>query len=270
MALVRAIIPRGGNDETKFTQITEPSLKKIGVQVLQIMEKDPSKPENIFLKYNAGIEAMFQTDLQDDDIVVFLHSDLAIIDNFFKSKVDLIFQEKKDVGLIGIAGSTEMTELGGWWMNKPLSVDIGGNYSGALVGHLIQGKSNGDMNQGNHLIKGPIGYFDNVVAVDGCILITQGKFIKEGIKFDDVSYQHNDFYDIDLCMQFLERGYKVAVADILVYHQSEGKGVFHENWKSSKEIFLNKWKSKGYTFPLDQSQFHMKPEVKSTLMEIEI
>jgi len=252
-------IPRGGNDEQKFKMFAEPSMKKIGVQALQVFDKDKEKPENIFKKYNASIEALFKTDLKDDDIIIFAHSDVGIIDNIFKEKLELLFSEKNDVAVVGIAGAIELTERGGWWMTTP----------DKMRGHLIQGKEGGGQGEGFHLQKGAIGYFDDVIAVDGCIMVTLGRFIKEGLAFDDKTYDSSDFYDIDFCFRAQEMGYKVAVADILVYHQSSGMGVFNEAWKDSKDRFIKKWSDKGLVMPFTRDQFKMK-EIQSEIVEIDI
>jgi GT2 family glycosyltransferase len=257
MANIKCIIPR--LDNQKFKIFAEPSIKKIGTQALQVFDKEINKPENIFKKYNAGIEAAIKTGLEDSDIVIFMHEDVGIIDNLFREKIELLFQEKNDVAIVGIAGAVEITERGGWWMNMP----------DKMRGHLIQGKTGGGQGEGFHLQKGPIGYFDDVVAVDGCIMITQGRFIKEGLYFDDKTYDKNDFYDIDFCFRAQEMGYKVAVADILIYHNSSGMGVFNEDWKNAKDKFFAKWSAKGMTLPFVRSQFKIK-EVQSEIVEIQI
>lgn len=252
------IIPRF-NDQ-KFQIFAEPSLRKVNAQVLQAFDKDKSKPESIFKKLNAGIEAAIQTGLNDDDIVIFMHEDVGIIDNLFREKVELLFNEKPEVAIVGIAGATELTERGGWWMTS----------SEKMRGHLIQGKSDGNLGEGFHLQKGPIGYFDDVVCVDGCLMITRGKFIKEGLSYDDKTFPSgNDFYDIDLAMRALEMGYKIAVADILIFHQSTGMGVFNEAWKNNKDIFIKKWQDKGYKLPFTADQFKKK-EINNEIVEIEI
>jgi len=258
MANIKCIVPRLNNQ--KFQIFTEPSMKKISSQVLQIFDKDPTKPENIFKKYNAGIEAVIQNGLEDGDIVIFLHEDVGIIDNLFREKIELLFQEKNDVAIVGIAGAVEITERLGWWMTTP----------DKMRGHLIQGKADGGQGEGFHLQKGPIGYFDDLVAIDGCMMITQGRFIKEGLRFDDQTFTSgNDFYDIDFGLKALEMGYKISVADILIFHQSSGMGVFNEAWKNNGKILIEKWTSKGYKLPFTRDQFKMK-EVNNEIVEINI
>jgi hypothetical protein len=257
MANFRCIVPMMNNE--KYKAFAEPSMRKIGTHALQVYDKDQNKPENIFKKYNAGIEALIQTNLYDDDIIVFMHEDVGIMDNLFKEKVELFFNETNDVAILGIAGATEITERGGWWMTTP----------DKMRGHLFQGKEGGTMGEGFHLQKGAIGFFDDVVCVDGCIMITKGKFIKEGLAFDDKTYNSSDFYDIDACMTALHMGYKIAVADILIYHQSSGMGVFNEPWKESKERFIKKWTNLGYKLPFTRDQFKLK-EINSEIVEINI
>ncbi|MFW6130576.1 MAG: glycosyltransferase [Atribacterota bacterium] len=258
MANIKCIIPRGGNDDQKFKTLAEPSIKKIGCQFLQIFDQDKEKPENIFKKYNESIEALLNAGLEDDDIIIFMHSDVGIIDNMFKEKVEFLFSEKKDVAIVGIAGATAITERGGWWMTTP----------DKMRGHLIQGKDGGP-GEGFHLQKGAIGYFDDVVCVDGCIMITQGKFLKEGLFFDDKTYDGNDFYDLDISMKVKDMGYSVAVADILIYHNSSGMGVFNNDWKKNREIFVKKWTDKGYKLPFTVDQFKKK-DIESEIVEIDL
>lgn len=255
MSEFKFIIPR--HNDQKFQTFAEPSLKKINSVCLQVQDKDKDKPENIFRKYNAGIEALFQSGLNDDDVIIFVHEDVAIMDNLFKEKIELLFIEKPDVAIVGIAGAIELTEQGGWWMNTPNN----------MRGHLIQGKDGGNIGEGFHLQKGPVGYFDDVVCVDGCMIITKGKFIKEGLRFDDLTYIGNDFYDIDFCFKAKEMGYKIAVADILIFHASSGMGVFTDSWKDAKDRFIKKWQDKGYKLPFTNDQF--KPIVNE-IVEIEI
>jgi len=261
MANIKVIIPR--HNDAKYKMFAEPSTKKIGTQALQVFDKVPGANESIFKKYNAGIEAAMNADLTDDDIVIFMHEDIGMVDNLFKEKIELLFTEKTDVGLVGIAGATELTEKGGWWMTTP----------DKMRGHLIQGKDGGGQGEGFHLVKGPIGYFDDLVAIDGCFMVTKGRFLKEGISFDTETFEHNDFYDIDFGFQFLDKGYKIAVADILIYHQSTGMGVFKDEWKSSRDKLFEKWKAKGYTMPFkvgdEEGQFKPKQELNE-IVEIDI
>lgn len=254
------IIPR--KDENIFDKIAKPSLGRLAVQVLQIYDNTSKskKPENIFIKYNAGIEACLQTNIQDDDFVIFMHEDCNIVDKLFKEKLEMVFQEHQDIGLLGVIGTTEITERGGWWMND----------KSKLKGHIIQGQGNMNMNEGVHLVKGDIGYFDNIVGIDGLMMISKGHILNKGFRFDNETYEGNDFYDLDACMTILNMGYKVAIADILIYHNSQGMGVFNDIWKQSKERFFEKWTNKGYNLPFTSDQFKINEPEKNEIVEIEL
>ncbi len=247
--MIKFIVPR--LDDKVYEEYLLPSLKKMQAQVFQVKD-EPGKKESIFTKYNAGVEAVLKNGLAPEDIIVFVHEDVKLIDVLFQQKIEMLFNEKKDIGLVGIAGTTEFTDRGGWWMNTP----------DKLRGHLIQEMEAG---QETHLVKGTLGYYDDLVIVDGCILMTTGKHILEGIRFDQETYDGNDFYDVDFCFEFLKRGYKVAVADILIHHKSQGKGSLEKPWHDAKEKFVEKWKD--YTLPITISQFDI---TEDTIMEIEI
>lgn len=255
--MIKFIVPR--HNDTLYSMFAEPSMKKIPSQVFQVFDKPNLPLENIFKKYNAGIQSIIDNGLQDDDTIIFLHEDCGLVDAIFQEKVDLIFSEKPDVAIVGIAGATELTEKGGWWLNE----------SSKLRGHLLQGKDGAKLGEGYHLQKGAIGFFDDVVCVDGCIIITKGKFIREGLRFDDKTFDSMDMYDIDLCLTAQSMGYKIAVADIMVYHQSSGNGVFNDAWKTAKDRLITKWTEKGYTLPFTTNQFPKK-EIKSEIVEINI
>ena len=151
--------------------------------------------------------------------------------SFFKEfieKIELIFSKRPDIGLLGVIGTTEFNKTGAWWANTP----------DKLRGHIIQSTKDG---KDIHLVKGSIGFFDNMVAVDGLIMMFNGKLIKNGFRFDQKTFNRFDMYDIDAAFSVLQMGYKVACADILVQHKSIGEGVFKDGWKTGKEKLFNKW-----------------------------
>ena len=249
------------NDEIWKTYL-ETSIQKCGTsRVFQIMDQ-PGKQENIFLKYRAGIEALLKSECMDNDIVIFAHEDIQILDPFFVQKLETIFNEKKDIGLLGIAGARELNEQGGWWNNITVN----------LRGHLMQVKEGSTAGEAYHLVKGPCGYYDDLAVVDGCILVTTVKILREGLNFDAATFPvGNDMYDLDFSLQILEAGYKIAVADILILHKSQGLGALQESWKINHDKLIEKWKNKGYKFPIVSSDFIKKDfTVTNNIIEIEI
>lgn len=240
MSDIYYVIPKH-NDEI-YQNFILSSIKRFGGNHLTVTS-DEGKNDSIFVKYQEGVKGIKDLNVPDDDIVVFVHEDVGIVDINFKEKLELIFKQNKNVGLVGVVGTTELQESGAWWMNEGYK----------LRGHLVQGDDN---NKGFHLVKGPIGFFTDIVAIDGCFMATTGKIVKEIIKFDvDTFKDDNHFYDIDLSFQILEAGYDIAVADILIFHKSMGKGALKDEWFIAKDKFINKYKSKGYNFPISKDNF---------------
>lgn len=269
----KIIVPRVVGDETLFNQAMIHGVNGLGFLVRVFSCGDePNNPEinTIHHKHHRGMEVLKNSELKDDDIVIFSHNDVNFIDSCFRDKVETIFS-KTDVALLGVIGTSELKESGCWWDN-PTNI---------LRGHIIQGARDKAVGDGFHLVKGQIGFFDDVVAVDGLCMITLGKYFKlGGIEIDNTTYSGNHFYDLDMCMNYLSKGYKIGIADILVYHKSEGESNDNEKWTTEKDKFISKWKSKGIEFPVTAESMKLwreknniiTPDVnkKPQIIEIEI
>jgi hypothetical protein len=166
----------------------------------------------------------------------------------FTDKINYLFENKKDVGICVVVGTEELNELGGWWMNAPTK----------LKGHIIQENNGKD----THLVKGEIGYFNNIVAVDGCIFCVRGKILKEGLKFD-TTFKGFHFYEINFCLDMLlKTDYKICVADILIRHKSMGIGSLTKEWFEAKKQMIDKYKNKGLFFPISIESIKKFKETK--------
>lgn len=259
MSNITFVIPR--HNDFNYERFIQASIKKYDDFNELLIVNDEGKCENIFVKYQKAVDVIKEKKLPDDDIIVFVHEDVGIVDECFREKLELLFSKRTDVGLVGIVGTTELTESGAWWTNTP----------DKLKGHLVQGNDKDTVGKGFYLKKGSVGFHDNIVAIDGCMMATTAKIVKEIINFDLQTFsESNDFYDLDLCIQILESGYKVAVADILIYHQSTGKGSLGKSWQDAKDKFINKYRSKGYKFPMTIYDFYKQDKNDSDIVEIEI
>jgi hypothetical protein len=240
------------HNEAVYNNYLYPSIQKLQCGIVRVVDS-PDEKKNIFQKYNHGIQGLMQTGINESDIIVFCHEDVKILDPLFREKIEAVFAEKKHIGLLGIAGTKELSENCAWW-----TTDNKKNR-----GHLMQEMDNADV---NHRVWN-VGFFDDLVVIDGCIMITLGKFLLEGIRFDE-TFVHNDFYDLDLSLQFLSRGYGIAVADILVRHKSMGKGASAQTWMDSRIAFMKKWMDKGIKFPMTTDQFKLQKD--DSIVEIEV
>jgi NAD-dependent dihydropyrimidine dehydrogenase PreA subunit len=198
--------------------------------------------DSIYSKYNVGIRHWEDNGLKDDDVLVFCHADVKLIDKDFEEKVLYAFDNVPTLGVAGIIGSKEIHDTGGWWLcNTTLH-----------KGHLLQWVDEEEKNK-YHLNRGEGNHFDMCV-VDGLCIFVRGALAKE-LKFDEEYYPKSyNFYDYDYSLSALEKGYNVGVLDIILEHKSAGYGIYEYDWMSNKEKFVNKWKQKGFNFPISVKQ----------------
>lgn len=219
------------HDEAVFKEWLGPSLDKFKESTLTLVENEEN--DSIFKKYNRGIEKI---GVYEDDIYCFIHEDVKILDAYFQEKVEMVFSRYGDIGVLGVIGTTYISENIGWWLCDK-------KYH---VGQIQQGLPNGT----NYRMVKNVGFFKNVASVDGCCMFVSGKMIKDGFRFDEATYPGKyHFYDLDTCFTARKMGYSVSVADILVHHKSEGP--MPKNWFDARNEFENKWKGMGVKFPFE-------------------
>lgn len=197
-------------------------------------------PNGIFEKYNIGIGYYIEQGLDDNDIVVFCHADVKILDEAFEEKLEYAFS-RLNTDVAGIIGATELHETCGWWLSD----------ASLHRGHLMQWKNETDS---YHMTR-VIGNFQKMTVVDGLFMAVRGSLLKK-LKFDSNTFQASyDFYDYDFCLEAKRLGSDVSVLDILVEHKSNGSGIYKESWEANKQIFIEKWKNLGYSFPIKHESF---------------
>lgn len=199
-------------------------------------------------KYNYAVNNI--KDLSDDDIIVFIHDDVYIVDESFEGKLRLGFTNP-DVGIIGVYG-TKAWNGGGWW-----------NYERPTyaVGKILQGYNPEKITAQGHIINDICddrlfalmqdnmhqSIDSDMLLVDGCMIAVKGKLAKQ-LKWDETIYGYHH-YDNKYCFDTLmETDFKIAVIDTLIAHVSEGD--LTEGWReqaiSLHQIYINK----GIEFPI--------------------
>lgn len=229
----KLIVPRVTGDTELFDSIVQANIKNISSPVTIYSVGDDYPNETIHSKYYKVIEKFkFDKDLKENDILIFSHNDCGILDLRFKEKIEYIF-DKNEADLIGFVGSRQLNEDCCWWISGPEN----------MFGHIIQGNKTDDSKV--HLIKGPIGFYKNIVAIDGFCFVTLGKyFLNYNINFDKDTYKGNHFYDLDICQQFLNNNLKIAVAHFWMFHKSEGVSFQDNVWKTDRDSFISKFNLK--------------------------
>jgi hypothetical protein len=135
--------------------------------------------------YNQGMRQ------SDAKYKVYLHQDVLIINRNFLLDVIKLFEDNRDVGMMGVIGAKSLPLNGVWWETKE---KIGKVYDSI----------NGRMTLSDY--SGVTGSFAKVQAVDGLLLATQ-----YDLPWREDIFDGWHFYDISQCMEFSRAGFKVVV-----------------------------------------------------------
>ncbi len=164
----------------------------------------------------------------DSEIVIFIHDDIEFLKNGWASEVVKLFDENKDYGIIGIAGSAEFDSEAAWWRY---------NRKYGQVLHRKDDKS--WLTMFSPLLEKDL---QEVVVVDGLFIAVNKTRITTNF---DTNIQGFNFYDIDFCLSnFLDKKTKIGVTtNIRVAHSSIGE--LKVEWYDNKE-YINKKYNKYY------------------------
>lgn len=163
--------------------------------------------------YNIGLND------SSNDIVVFLHDDLIIMTPNLTPKINKLFDNNPNHGIIGLAGTNNLLN-GVWWSEKESMFGI--------VGHEHENKKH-------------INYYSsslgedlkNVVVVDGLFMCIHKNRIKH--KFNE-EFKDFHFYDLPICVDNFLDNVKIGVTTkIFVYHKSIG--MVNKKWEKNKLLF---------------------------------
>lgn len=182
---------------------------------------------SIFEAYNEGIRRA------NGEILCFMHNDVLFHSTGWGNAIINHFKEDDQIGLVGFAGTHFLPDTPMYWYSSPfVSQRNLNNDQGCVEEHFHE-----DWFGERNIIE--------VVAVDGfCFFARKNLF--GGITFDEETYKGFHLYDMDICMQVIQLGYKVCVCrDVLAEHawseskqySKQGAELFTENL----EYFTNKW-----------------------------
>ncbi len=180
----------------------------IGCNYELIVIDNTANQYSIFEAYNIGISK------SKNNLLCFLHDDILIHTNNWGVLLASIFDQNKELGLLGVAGSKVKSQMpSGWW-------DSPHNQKAAnLIQHLnIERKViwNYGFEQKNNV---------EVAVIDGVFMAMRKV---ENIQFDtSLKGFHN--YDLNISVNLKNKGYKIIVTNqILIEHFSLGK--LDKNW----------------------------------------
>lgn len=177
---------------------------------------------SIFSAYNEGVRR------SNGDILCFMHDDIEYLSSDWGKIINSCFLDDS-IGIVGFAGSHMLSDSPMYWVEMPF-------YS--------------EYNQTNGILSDKWLFPDknlvDIVACDGfCFFVRRSLF--EKISFDDDTYKGFHLYDMDICMQALDAGFRVcACRDILINHNFSGVNN-QSSFYQAQMTFYNKWK---YNLPI--------------------
>jgi GT2 family glycosyltransferase len=212
-------------DEVYNNNFQNHLIRSVGLNDVQILQYQNNNQYSLSELYNKGINESIH------NIVVCLHNDVKLENNWGK-KLIKDFQDNNDYGIIGKAGTSYFPESGVYWERLKTT----------MVGQVYHHPPTQKKFLSKYSAKLP--YLIPVVSVDGLF-----------ISFDKTKIKHNfdenigrfHFYDHPFCLSNYLDGVKIGITSSFdITHESVGKP--NEEFFSSKEIFLNKFKKH---LPLD-------------------
>lgn len=167
----------------------------------------------------------------DSDIIVFIHDDIEFLKKGWGKEVLRLFNEHKEYGIIGVAGSAQFDENGAWWNYEK-------KYGQVL--HRNEGKS--WLTAFSPLLTKDL---EDVVVIDGLFMAVHKRRISENFSRELDGF---DMYDIWFCLSnFFAKKCKIGVTtNIRLAHNSIGR--LKETWYKNREKINDEFGSK---FPVE-------------------
>ena len=174
---------------------------------------------------------MVDNDEIKNNVLVFIHDDIEFLREGWGKEVLRLFNENKDYGIIGVAGSAQFDERGAWW-----------NYSKKFgqVLHRANGKS--WLTAFSPLLDKDL---QEVVVIDGLFMAVNRERIGENFSRELLFFV---FYVIYFCLSnFFAKKCKIGVTtNIRLAHNSIG--ALKDSWYTNRDIINEKF---GNKFPID-------------------
>lgn len=174
------------------------------------------------------------------DIVCLIHDDLILPGTNWGKSILKHF-EQTNFGVIGVAGTTDLSDTGKWWEDTTKMVGI--------VKHTKDGKTwenKYSSNFGKEIIE--------TICIDGVFISLD----KTKIQPFNQDYRGFHFYDIPWSFNNHLNGVKVGVCfDVRVTHKSIGET--NDQWEENRKQFVNDFK--------DNLPYGIKPEIQYEIKE---
>lgn len=221
---------------TRLTQTEFEKKSLLGKNLARIKLANSRLTSRIFYSNTRGLSSLYNTaidELNDDDIVVFLHDDVWLGDTNFAEKL-IVALKKFDV--VGVAGNTKRQPNQPAWLFREMTPR--GDFiwdEGSLSGSVRHGNSD----------ESPLSIYGAAPAqcelLDGLFLAAKIKTLKRSkVRFDERFAFH--FYDLDFCRTARRAGLRLGTWPLNITHQSAGS-FGGEEWRGAYDGYLKKWKN---------------------------
>jgi len=194
----------------------------VGAEYEIIVIDNSDNHHSIFSAYNLGVEK------SKYPYLCFMHDDIAFHTQNWGAKVVKHFTDDS-TGAVGIAGSPYFPAMpGAWWSSKVRNEITVTDKDGDITPSIHYYPAAADKNE--------------CVVLDGVWLCIR-RALFEKIKFDDTIFSGFHFYDIDICLQVNQLGYKLyCVFDVWIQHLSVGNT--DKTWLKNALLVQKKWRQK--------------------------
>ena len=170
-------------------------------------------------------EDLLKSKKVDNNIIVFIHDDIEFLKRGWGTEIIRLFNDHKDYGIIGVAGSAQFDNGGAWWQYDK-------KYGQVL--HRHDGKS--WLTAFSPLLDHDL---QQVCVIDGLFMAVHKKRITKNFDKDIKGF---NFYDIDFCLaNYLGGKTKIGVTtNIRIAHNSIGE--LSDEWYANREFINKKYK----------------------------
>jgi len=194
----------------------------------------PGVQVRLYPHNSAGLPSVYNAEIEraaEDEIVVFMHDDVFIVDYFWNLRLAEALEGYDAVGVIGNR-RLEADQLSWAFVRRAggIQPDETSNFRG-LIAH------------GSDFVPQSVQHFSQtpcaVAVFDGVFMAGRAARLREsGLRFDERFRFH--FYDIDFCREAARRGLKLGTASVSLIHESGGNFASPE-WLTAYSSYLAKW-----------------------------
>jgi len=162
--------------------------------------------------------------LHDADYVICMHDDLWLIDKDFDKKIDEAFEL---FDYWGVAGTNMMLTSNPRW-HIPLG---SAKYCSGLMEH--------QQPDGKRFMSSYGPYPAACTIVDGVFMAFKREVFEKLVDVPELNGFH--MYDLEMCTQAWNMGYKGGVQGIHLFHESRGEGILTSDWDRLAKVYSKRW-----------------------------